>query len=65
VLKSECQKSLAIARHSGEDDIKVELEQLGHEGVDWIDLARECKERAATVKTLIKFSFPKNEENLE
>jgi hypothetical protein len=32
--------------------------------VGWIDRAWDSEELAATVKMLMKFSFPKNEENL-
>ena len=59
VRKSESKNSLAIARHSSEDNIKIDIQELGHEGVDWIDLTRDSKELAATVKMLIKLVFQK------
>jgi hypothetical protein len=63
VRKFERKKSLASARHSCEDNIKVDLQELGHESVDRIDLTLDSKELKATVKIILNY-FSKNGENL-
>ena len=50
VRESEGKKSLASARQSYGDYTEVNLQELGHEGVDWADLARDSKQLTAIVK---------------
>ena len=35
----EAKRPLGRARHRWEDNIKMDLQEVGYEGMDWIDLA--------------------------
>ena len=39
--KPEGKRSLGRPRHRGEDNIKMDLQEVGCEGVDWIDVAQD------------------------
>jgi hypothetical protein len=40
------------------DNIKVDLREIGWDGMDWIDLAQDRNQRRALVKTIMEFRVP-------
>jgi hypothetical protein len=51
--KPEGKKSLGRSRHKWEDNIKIELQDVEWEGMDWIDLAQNRDRWQALVKTVL------------
>jgi hypothetical protein len=45
-------------RYRLEDNIKMDLEEIGWEGVDWIGLPQDKDQRLALVNTAINVCFP-------
>jgi hypothetical protein len=57
VPKPEGKRPLGSPRHGWEDNIKMDLKQIGSQGVDWIDLARDNKCQAV-VNTSLNLRVP-------
>jgi hypothetical protein len=49
---------LGRPRHRWEDNIRVDLKEIGWEGVDWIHLAQDRDWWRALVNTVINFQIP-------
>ena len=43
--KPNAKKSLGIPKRRWDDNIKMDLKEVGCEGMDWIDLAQDTSER--------------------
>jgi len=52
VGKPEGNRPLVKPRHRWEDNIKIDLQEVGCGGVDWIELAQDRDRRQATVNTV-------------
>jgi hypothetical protein len=59
VGKQESKRPLQIRRSRWEDEIKMYLEELIYEGVDWIYLAQDRDQWQAFVNTIINFGYHK------
>jgi hypothetical protein len=46
------------------DNIKMDLQEVGWEGVDWIDLAQDSDRWRAVVNAVMNLWVPKNAGNL-
>jgi hypothetical protein len=57
VVKSEGRRPLGISAIRWEDNIKMELREIGRDGVHWIHLAENNDQRRAFVKTVLTFWF--------
>jgi hypothetical protein len=53
VEKPEGKRPLGRPRHKWEDNIKVDLQEVGLGGIDWIDLAQDRDRWRAIVKALM------------
>jgi hypothetical protein len=53
VGKSEERRPLESPRHRWEDNIKMDLPEIGWEIIDWIDLAQDRDRRWAVVNTVM------------
>jgi len=53
VGKPEGKRPLGILRHRWEDNIKVDLQEVGYEGMDWIELAQDRDRWWALVNVVI------------
>jgi hypothetical protein len=58
VGKPEGKRPLARARHSWMDNIKIDLIEIGWDGMDWIDLAQDRDQRKALVNTVMNLRVP-------
>ena len=58
VGKSEGKTPLGRPRHRWEDNIKMDLQEVGCGGMGWIDLAQDQDRWGAIVKVVINFRFP-------
>jgi hypothetical protein len=58
VGKPEGKKPLGRLRHRWVDNIKVELGELGWDGMDWIDLAQDRDQWRALVNTVMNLWVP-------
>jgi hypothetical protein len=45
-----------------EDNIKMDLSEIGLEGVDWTDLAQDRRRWRALLNTAMSFGFHKSQE---
>ena len=54
---------LGRRRHRREDNIKMDLQEVGWGGMDWIDLARDRDRWRALVSALMNLRVPYNAEN--
>jgi hypothetical protein len=50
-------------KHRWEDNIKMDLQEVGCEGMDWIDLAQDRDSRWALVNAVPSLRVPLNAEN--
>ena len=53
--KPEGRRPLGRPRHRWEDNIKIDIQDVGSEGMDWIDLAQErdkCRALVNAVKNI-------------
>jgi hypothetical protein len=57
VGKPEGKRPLGTPRHRWEDNIKMDLQKVGCEVMDWIDVAQEW-DRQAFVNVLMNIQFP-------
>jgi hypothetical protein len=58
VGKSEGKRPLARPRCRWVDDIKMDLTDIGWDGVDWIHMAQERDQWRALVNTIMNFRVP-------
>jgi hypothetical protein len=60
VGKPEGERLLGRPRRRWEDNIKVDLREIGWGGMDWIDLAQDREQWRALVNTIMNVRVPKN-----
>jgi len=58
--KLEGKRPLGRFRRRWEDNIKMDLRQVGCGGMDWIDLAQNRGERRVLVNAIMNLRVPKN-----
>jgi hypothetical protein len=58
VGKPEIKKSLRRPRHRSEDNIKLDLREIGCGSLGWVDLAEDRDQWRALVNTLMNLQFP-------
>jgi hypothetical protein len=58
VGKPEGKRPLGRPRPRREDNIKMDLREIGWGGVDWIDLAQDRDQWSALVNTVMNFRVP-------
>ena len=58
VGKPEGKRPLRRPRRRWEDNIKMELQELGHGGMDWIEMARDRNTCRALVNTAVNPRVP-------
>jgi hypothetical protein len=58
VRKPEGKRPLGRPRHTWVDDIKIDLREIGWDGMDWIDLAPDRDQRRALVNTVMNLRIP-------
>ena len=63
VGKPEGKRPLGRPRHRWEDNIKIYLQIVGCEGLDWIDLAQDRYSWRPLVNAVMKFQVPQNAGN--
>ena len=56
--KSEGKRPLGRPRHRWEDNIKMDLQEVGCEGMDWIDVAQDRERWQALVNVVIDLRGP-------
>jgi hypothetical protein len=58
VWTPEGKSPLGIPRHRGEDNIKIDLREIGWSGMDWIHLALARDQRRALMNTVMNLRVP-------
>jgi hypothetical protein len=58
VRKAECKKPLGRPRSRWVDNIKMDLREIGWNGVDWIDLAQDRDQWRGLVNTVMNLRVP-------
>jgi hypothetical protein len=58
VGKPEGKRPLGRPRHRWVDNIKIDLREIGSDGMDWIDLAQERDQWRALVSTVMNLWVP-------
>jgi hypothetical protein len=58
VGKPEGRRPLGRLRRRWEDNIKIDLREVGWEGIDWIDLAQDRDRCLALVNTVMNVRVP-------
>jgi hypothetical protein len=58
VGKPEGKRPLERQRRMFVDNIKVDLREIGRDGMDWIDLAQETDQSRALVNTVMNLRVP-------
>jgi len=58
VGKSEGKRSLGIPRRRWEDNTKMDLQEVGGGGVDWIELAQDRDRWRALVNAVVNLRVP-------
>jgi hypothetical protein len=56
--KPENKRPLGRPRSRLVDNIKIDLREIGWDGVDWIDLVQDRSQWRALVNTVMKLRFP-------
>jgi hypothetical protein len=56
--KAEGKRPLGRPRRRWEDNIKIDLREIGWGGMDWIDLGQDMDQRRALVNTVLFFQVP-------
>jgi hypothetical protein len=59
VRRPEGKKPLRRPRHRWEDNIKMDLQEVGWWGMDWIDMAQD-RDRWALVSAVMNLRVPQN-----
>ena len=62
--KTEGKRPLGRPRHRWEVNIKMDLQEVGCEGMDWIDVARHRDRWRALVNAVMNLRVPYNVGNL-
>jgi hypothetical protein len=63
VGKPEGKRPLGRPRRSWENNVKVDLQEIGWEGMDWIDLAQDRDRWRTLVNAVMNLRVPKNAGN--
>ena len=63
VGKTEGKRPLGRPRRRCENNIKMDLQEVGWEGMDWIDLAQDRERWRALVKVVMNLRVPQNAGN--
>ena len=63
VGKPEEMKPLGRPRHRWEDNIKMDLQEVGCGGMDWINLAQDSDRWWALLNAVMNLQVPQNVEN--
>jgi hypothetical protein len=58
--KPEEKSTLRRPRHRWEDNIKMDLREIGWDGVDWIDLAEDRDQWRALMNMVMNLRVPQN-----
>jgi hypothetical protein len=58
VGKPEGKRSLGRPRRRSVDTIKMDLREIGWDGVDWIDMAQDRDQWSALVNTVLNLRVP-------
>jgi len=58
VGKPEGKRPLGRPRHRWEDNIKMDLQEVGYEGMDWIELAQDRDRWWALVNVVMNLRVP-------
>jgi hypothetical protein len=58
VVKREGKRPLGRLNYRWEDNIRMDLREIGWEGVDWIHLAQDRDQWRAVVKTVMNLRVP-------
>jgi hypothetical protein len=58
VRKPEGKRPLARPRCRWEDNIKIDLREIGWDGLDWVDLAQDRDQWRALVNTIMNLRVP-------
>jgi hypothetical protein len=58
VGKSEGKRPLGRAKHRWVDNIKIDLRDIGWDGMDWIDLAQNRDQWSSFVNTVMNLRIP-------
>jgi hypothetical protein len=58
VWKPEGKRLLGRPRRRLDDNIKMDIREIGWGGMDWIDLAQDRDQRSAIVNTVINLRVP-------
>jgi hypothetical protein len=56
--KTEGKRPLRRPRHKWEDNIRIDLREIGWEGVDWMHLVQDRDQCRAVVNTVINLGVP-------
>jgi hypothetical protein len=59
VWKPEGKRRLGRPRSKWDDDIKIDLQEVGYGVMDWIELAQDRDRRRALVNVVMSFEFHK------
>jgi hypothetical protein len=54
----EVKRPFGRPRHRWEDNIKMDLQKVGYEGMDWIDLAQDKDSWQALMNVVMNFMVP-------
>jgi len=58
VCKSEGKRPLGSPRHRCEDDIKIQLQEVGYGSMNWVDLAQDKDRWWALVNAVMNLRVP-------
>jgi hypothetical protein len=58
VVKSEGKRPLRRSRHGWENNIKIDVQEVGCEGMDWIDLSKDRDRWWSLVNVIMNLRFP-------
>jgi hypothetical protein len=61
--KPEGKRSLGRPNRTWEDNIRMDLREIGYEGVEWINLAQDRDQRRDRVNPLMNLRVPQKEGN--